>query len=243
MIRIAICDDNNIFIKDFKNLVDFVFSSHGLNTVISDFFSGNLLLNHQRQRPFDIIFLDIDMPKINGFDIALALKEEKSETLFVFVTNHNELVYDSFAFQPLNFITKGNKEIMQQRLNTVVSQIKEHLLQQKSIILENDLIGKQAVSISDVIYIESSRHNVIYYIKNYPESIEVPGSISALENEYSKLGFVRIHKRYLVNMRHLFNVNISKEYVEFKDHTRLPASRNYKHKADEEFTLYLRKLT
>jgi len=241
MLKLAICDDNSIFVKEFKRLVEAAFLKHDLAVNISDYSSGSLMLDHHRQKQFDVIFLDIDMPRINGFDIASALKEFSNDTLFVFVTNHNELVYDSFAFQPLNFITKGNKDIMLQRLNTVVIQIKEHMLQQKAIILENDHIGKKAVSISDVKYIESSRHNVIYYIKNYPEPIEVPGSISALENEYSELGFVRIHKRYLVNMRHLFNVNISKEYVEFKDHTRLPASRNYKHKADEEFTLYLRK--
>lgn len=241
MIRVAICDDNSIFVKDFKKYVTAAFSSYDLAIDLCDYSSGSLLLNNQHLKPFDVIFLDIDMPEINGFDIASDLKEESSKTLFVFVTNHNELVYDSFMFQPLNFITKGNKEIMQQRLNTVVEQIKEHIIQQKTIILENELVGRTTVKVSDILYIESNRHNVIFHIKSCEDPITVPGSISMLENEYSELGFVRIHKRYLINMAHLFNINISKEYIEFKNHSKLPVSRNYKHKVNEEFTLYLRK--
>ncbi len=241
MIRVAICDDNSIFVKDFKKNVTAAFLSHNLAIDLCDYTSGRLLLNNQHLKSFDVIFLDIDMPKLNGFDIASSLKDENGKTLFVFVTNHNELVYDSFMFQPLNFITKGNTEIIQQRLDTVVEQIKEHIIQQKTIILENGSIGRTSVKVSDIIYIESSRHNVIFHIKSCEDPITVPGSISVLENEYSDLGFVRIHKRYLVNMAHLFNINISKEYIEFKNHSTLPVSRNYKHRVNEEFTLYLRK--
>ena len=241
MVKTAICDDNEVFLMKFKDIVSTMFSKYHIVSDISAYSSGSLLLQHHTQKPFDIIFLDIDMPRVSGFDVAAALKKKSKYTLFVFVTNHNELIYDSFLFQPLNFITKSSNEIMQQRLITVVRQIKERLIQHKTIILENDIIGKKAVNISDIVYIESNRHNVIYHIKGEKDPITISGSISALQKEYNDCGFIRIHKKYLVNMKHMFNVNISKEYVEFKDHSILSMSRNLRHTVDEAFTQYLRR--
>lgn len=241
MVKTAICDDNEVFLMKFKEIIGVMFSKHHIVSDISVYSSGLLLLQHHTQKPFDIIFLDIDMPKVSGFEIATKLKKQSKDTLFVFVTNHNELIYDSFLFQPLNFITKGNDAIMQQRLIAVIRQIKELLIQHKTIILENDMIGKKAISISDIVYIESNRHNVIYHIKGEENPISVSGSISALQTEYNDCGFIRIHKKYLVNMKYMFNVNISKEYVEFKDHSILSMSRNLRHTVDEAFTQYLRR--
>lgn len=58
----------------------------------------------------DILLLDIDMPVINGLEIAKRLEKLKKKPLLVFVTSHDELVYDSLQFHPFGFVRKGYLE-------------------------------------------------------------------------------------------------------------------------------------
>jgi two-component SAPR family response regulator len=70
-------------------------------------FSGaGALINYMDSTYFDVIFLDIDMPEITGFDAAKKVKEISPESKIIFVTSKHDLVYNSFEYQPFYFIRK-----------------------------------------------------------------------------------------------------------------------------------------
>lgn len=241
MIRIAICDDNNVFLKILSKMVKDEFLKHIDDVNIENYVSGNLLLNHHVSKPFDVVFLDIDMPKIDGFTVAQALRDLNDSCYIIFVTAHSELVYDSFNFHPLNFITKSDLPLLKNRLHEVVEQIMVQIKQNKQIKISNTEFGQVSVYIKDILYIESNKHYVIYHLAGNKEPVQVRDNISELEKQMVPYDFFRVHRKYLINLRHVFNIDKHNDLVMFKQGFSLPMSRNYKAAADAKLTEFLRK--
>ena len=242
VINIAICDDNNEFIKTMHQLVKEEFTKQTIDGFrISDYSSAQLLLLHHKSEPFDVIFLDIDMPKMTGFDLAKELNDISKKCYIVFVSCHSELVFDSLYFSPLNFITKGSKELVKTILHNVADQLFQHLRQNKHLVLENKEQGRKSVSIKDILYVESNKHHVIYHFSDNKETFIVRDSIGRLQEQFIKYDFVRVHKKYLVNLRHIFNINKSSDTIIFKQGFELPMSRNFKTVVKEKLTEFIRK--
>ena len=65
---------------------------------VEAFHTGGTLMSALTERPCDILFLDIDIPDRSGMEIAYWLSRLDHKPLLVFVTNHDELVYESFQF-------------------------------------------------------------------------------------------------------------------------------------------------
>ena len=72
----------------------------------------------------DLLLLDIDMPEMNGMEIAKCLTDLLQKPLLVFVTSHDELVYDSLLYHPFGFIRKA---YLEQELEKILSDCKREI--------------------------------------------------------------------------------------------------------------------
>ena len=243
MINIAICDDNIVFLNNFNKIIDECFRRFTEDFNISIVSNGTLLLAKHNEKPFDIIFLDIDMPNVTGFDVAKAIRNESSRCFIIFITNHSELVYESMDFQPFNFIRKNCGIPVSESVGKIVNKLIRHMKQNEKVLIEDDISGKNIVYLKDIVFIESEKHYVLYHILGKDIPIKMRDNISICEKKYENYDFVRIHKRYLVNMRFLSNIDNKRNEVTLGDiHVRLPMSKNYKKMVDEKYTLFLRTL-
>lgn len=241
MIRIGICDDNGVMLNNLKNIIGKAFAEHTTDFEVLTYSSGTLLINEHKQEPFHIIFLDIDMPKVTGFDVAKTLRDEFSNCFIIFVTSHSELMYESMDFQPFHFIKKNSDEPISSSVNRIVKKLMKHMRQNEKVVLEDDISGRHAVYIHNIIYLESDKHYVKYYVKDMDEPIKMRENISECEERYSYYDFVRIHKRYLINLKYLSNFdNTNNEVLLGTISKKLAMSKNYKKDVDEKYTLYLR---
>ena len=223
MLRVAICDDNNVFVNKMSQAVKSEFTRQNNEDIeLETYVSSKLMFQHHLIKPFDVIFLDIDMPELDGFQLAAKISGS-NDCYIIFVTSHPELVYDSLYFRPLNFITKSNDSFFTDKLHSVVNQLYNEMKQNTTIVLENKEVGRISLQ-----------------LKNN-EPIKIRGNIGELETCYSKYDFVRIHKSFLVNLRHVFNIDRNKDEIIFKQGFRLNMSKNYKQTVDEKLTQYLRK--
>lgn len=73
--RIAVCDDNTVMLSKLNEIISKTFSIYTDEFEVLTYSSGVLLLNAHKQEAFQIIFLNIDMPKFSGFDVAKTLRE------------------------------------------------------------------------------------------------------------------------------------------------------------------------
>ena len=220
MIRVAICDDEPAMLDCFCERISEEFKRQGEDIQISKFTSGQDFLNFQKAEPFDAVFLDIDMPEMSGFDIAERINGI-GDTLIVFVTSYDELVYSSLKFRPFRFIRKSYLDIeLSETLNSVTAEVlklkgsRKFTFQSKA--------GETFVDLQNVIYIEIYGHWLRVYIKD-DEPLDCYGSLTDFEKQLEKYDFIRTHKSYLVNCKYIFS--IEKNQVILDDKTEIPLSR------------------
>lgn len=239
--RIALCDDNNAALKVMNKSITNAFSKFTDEFNVMNFSDGTVLLNEHKKEPFDIVFLDIDMPVISGFDIAKSLRDDFSNCYIIFVTSHSELVYESMNFQPFNFIRKNCSVPIDESVLDIVSKLMQHMKQNEKIILEDYNYRKHSVLIRNIIYIESDGHYVTFHALSDGFPIRIRGSITEHEEKYSKYDFVRIHKKYLINLRYLSQLNYNNnEIILGKINKHLPLSKRMKKDVQEKYIIYLR---
>lgn len=245
MIQIAICDDNRCALETLKAFINNGFAAHTDDYKITCFTNGNLLLNDNEHTPFDVLFLDIDMPKISGFDIAKKLRSDFSRCFIIFITSHSNLVYKSFDFQPFHFIQKNPQEKLEKNIASVIKSLMNNMKQNKKIVLENSQ-EKAVIYYHNIIFIESDKHYLKYHIQNKEKPISIRGSINETEIELEKYNFIRIHRGFIVNLKYIKFVDkkIGKLYINYNGVKKaLYVGKSYKNIVDEKYTLYLRDMS
>ncbi len=243
MIKIAICDDNEAMLNKLDTIICSAFSEYTDDFIVRKLTSGILLMNEQKLEPFDVIFLDIDMPKVSGFDVAKMLRDDCFNCFLIFVTNYSELIYEGMDFQPFHFIRKNCNIPIEDSVSKVVKILMQHMKQNEKIVLEDTLSWRHITYIRDIVYIESDKHYITYHLLNKHQAVTVRGSLKECEEKYNAYDFVRIHKKYFVNLRYLSDLNIvGSEVMLGKIHLSLPLGKNYRQNVDEKYMLYMRKI-
>lgn len=217
-IRIAAVDDEPIFTAMVKETIETHMKNAGEDYEMQTFSGGNKLLSSDREKPFDLVLLDIDMPEITGIEIARKLRTKQKDTAIIFITNKDELVYETIRYTPFRFIRKS-------RFAEEIGEALENYLRkrrdQRAVYFFSVDEGKRPVNVVSLIYAEVQSHKLTVHCEE--ESFEANGNLSDVEKAVAGYGFVRIHKSYLVNLRYI--TLIRKNEIILDDGTSLPLSR------------------
>ena len=221
IVKMALCDDN---LDDLDVLEREIASSApalgGWGYEIKKYVSGNdLMKDIDEVINMQILFLDIDMPGVSGMDIAHQLENMSHSLNVIFVTNREDLVFEAIHYSPFRFIRKKYlKRELVEALTNVTSLIKDQLL-----FCEVDLKADQVqIQVKDVMYLESKGHYVkIHRSNNEVETVRA--RISDFANRLERLGFVRTHIGYLVNLRKIYA--ITSQGVRLDNQEVIPVSR------------------
>lgn len=218
-LQIGICDDNSIDLKLVKNELENILNGVGVSYNIHSYDSGNSLIREiSNVCEYDVLLLDIDMPGIDGIDVARRLAESTSLVNIIFITNHNELVFEAIHYRPFRFIRKEKlKEELSEAIHAVINKISEETL------LYEFGSGRDNIKIRilDVDYLESKGHYI--QIHSGGKVTEIRGKISQYEDKLKNYGFIRIHLGYLVNVRKIYNITSKGVLLDNKE--LLPISR------------------
>ena len=102
--EIAICDDEPIWQKQILNYCKIFENDENIEFTYHMFSSGEDLLKYDKN--IDILLLDEEMTGISGLDIKEKFENSNRNTIIIFITSHNEMVYDSFGRNVYGFIKK-----------------------------------------------------------------------------------------------------------------------------------------
>lgn len=244
MVKVAICDDSVIALNEIKQIVENEFNKYWADTLLQTFISGKLLVEKHKAEPFDVIFLDINMPEMDGFKVAEELQDYLKNTFIVFVTALSEMVYKSFDFRPFHFLPKFGGEPLQTAIPKVVEKLVRHLRQNEKITLYDNEINKAVhLFYHNILYIESDKHYLKYFTENRILPIRERGVLSEKETELLQYDFIRPHKRFIVNLRHIKTLDMNNDEICLSNGNKIIMSRNTKAEVKKKFTLYLRAKT
>lgn len=227
--KIAVCDDEG---KILEEITAFIEKEFPLSKVQS-FQNGNSFLSSSEERP-DLLLADIDMPGMSGMEVAAALASEKAQTLIVFVTAHDELVYDSFKYHPFAFV---RKKFLEEELLSVLKDCQKEIDgRNKRFIFQS---GSQTINLaqSEILYFEGQANYLAIHAAG--GEFRMRSTMTAVEKELENCGFLRIHKGFLVNLEH---VKILKtEELELDDGQVLPIGKSYSDAAKKSILRFMRR--
>lgn len=199
MIKIAVVDDEKILLTKLGSLIEQYIK---LEKEIDYFDQSTDFFNCVEKFSYDVVFLDIDMPEINGFVIAGDLKSINPNMTIIFVSNLENLVIDSIRYRPLAFIRKSQME--QDLINNL--DLLQNSLQETDVVFYveiNDV--STAISLNDIIYFETINHDLYIqtmynsYRKKRNRNNEL--NLKLLYEQYKAEGFILVSRNYLVNYR------------------------------------------
>lgn len=234
-INIYLCDDNRFFAEKIcENIARILNNKREYKLTIFD--NGRELINMWKQKFSDAVFLDIDMPELDGFEVAEMLQDSRKNALIIFVTNHEDKVYQSWKYQPFWFVRKSHMEDLDIVLPRLLAKIDAQYEKEGNFFnlqCENFVVE---IDINLLMYIESFKHDIIIHYKDKKQQIRC--KISNAEEQLSFLNIIRVQNGFLVNCR--FVSKITSREVILTNGYKINLSRDRINYAREEFQRFLR---
>lgn len=237
--RIAICDDEQMFLDLIRGILIKNFKNHSTDCEIITFKTCKDFLLSHRINNFDIVFLDIIMPEMNGFEAAKEIRKISERTYIIFITTESSLVYDSFEFQPFYFVPKGTKKFVEERLALVANKLVIRFSADKQISLPLPYGKKILLTPMQIKYLKSSANYTEYILANN-SVVKIRQKLDGAMTDLSGNLFARIHKSYAVNMKYIKTIDYRSCGLLLDDNTFLNISRKYKNNLEEAYCSYLR---
>lgn len=192
MLKIAVLDDDEVFGKHVQALLKQYIE---VPTEILYFSTGTAFLKEGEDT--DILFLDIDMPKMNGMELAHELLKKSMPPIVVFLTALPEYVYDAYETEAIGYLLKPIEE---EKLEKVLKRAieKANKRKQNRFICLKSTGQVRRLSVEDILYVENQGRKLLFHTK---EAIfTCYGKMEEYERQLPDY-FFRCHRGYLVSLK------------------------------------------
>ena len=231
LFRFAIVDDSQTEAESLKGTLLSFMQKNGL-AVSVDVFTKPLPFLDSFSCNYDIIFLDIEMPLMDGISLAKAIREKDELVTLVFVTNLAQFALDAFAVSASDYLLKP---ISPRAFELKMSRLLRKMAPGSD---ERFLIRTggttKAVPLFSIDYVEASNHHVIYHVGN--ETYLAYERMKDVENRLPNF-FAKCNRYYLVNLLKVTSIQ-GDSAILGDSGSELKMSRNEKKSFLERFSQY-----
>lgn len=221
--RFVILDDDILFAKVLQDQISMGCAKRDWQLSCEIFSSPQKLLESDLSR-IQVAFLDIDMPEINGIEVAFSIQKKYPNIILVFVTNYIQYAPVGYKTNAFRYILKSQ---YREEIDSSLDAIKEKILEDNETILINQKDFTLEIALKEILYFEGTPYRRVLLHTTYSEKLECLGKLGDYEKRLQEKGFVRIHKSFLVNMCYI--TQLANYSVRLKNGIKLKASEsNYK---------------
>lgn len=233
MLKLAVCDDEKVFRNDLRKIIGTELELCGIDYQIQEFTCGEDLVRAGENQDCHILFLDIEMKELDGIHTAKKLRSLNCAAEIIFVTSHPDFVFQGYEVRAHNYIMKPYEpekivSVLHTALEAMsISSEKYYRIDQRS--------GSIRLPLSSVKYFFSDKRMV--YAVTKEKNYSFYEKLNQIETELSE-SFVRIHSRYLINLKYLGEIRGNKAVIDGEE---LPVSRSCKPELSIAFAKYMLK--
>ena len=235
--RIGFCDDDKAFLELLasycRECLPFVDQDERVD--VECLSSGEELLKAYRLgKTFDILFIDLKMKGLNGFETARQIRLIDNEVIIIFVTSLANSVLKCFEYKPFWYLVKPVTR--KNFKNVFMKAVAERTSASRAeCVFSTRTEGTVKLCIGNIIYLESLPRRIRLHATDGDYFFYA--GINEEEKKLEKYDFIRIHKSYLVNPHYIKQIN--RNWLTLTDGGRLPVSgRRFKAVYDR-YTDYL----
>ena len=196
--RIAVVDDEKIFRNRICEMIDEHYKS--LDVLCTQFSDGSELIKALAAgKSFDVIFLDIEMPKLDGMQTAERVRDYSADVPIIFLTSHTERAMEGYEVNAFRFLPK---DAPQKKIDAALKDLSKQLSVSKKIILKS-ASQEYVVKPENIIYAESNNNTVIFVADDnrYYVRMKLSAALDMLNDAMPV--FVKIHRCLIVNLSHI----------------------------------------
>ena len=206
--KIAICDDE----KPIRDYIEKCVRDVDPDALVSQYSDASDMVSASFD--VDILFLDIQMPGMDGMKAARILRTMGNKAILVFVTAVEEYVFQAFDVGAVQYIVKPfdrsklvetikkavDLAIERKSMESALSDAKEAEEERRSFIIKSGGVNTRII-IAEIVYAEVLEHRIILHMKD-KQCIEYYGKMADLE-QVAGSDFYRVHRAYLINLSYV----------------------------------------
>lgn len=206
MVNIAVCDDEKFFIEKIVDNIHEYYDVRNIDYSIDTYSSGVEFLDlKEKLKKYDIVFLDINMPGIDGIETARLFRKYCPETILIFVTAYIKYTLDGYKVEAIRYVLKDIDSMdvnIHEAIEAAMKKIKLHNVRVKYDFVN---VGTREIEAHKIIYIENILHKLKFHIADGDDEIvlELYRKLDDLQKDFLYEKFVRTHQSYLVNMEYV----------------------------------------
>lgn len=203
-LQIGICDDRA---EDIRTLSEALYAYDNSFHILY-YSDGESLLEEylQRKRLFDILFLDIYMPKQSGIEVARLVRASMRDVKIIFISSSNEHYHEAYDVFAFNYLIKPvNHEKLNRVLDQALMDIRNQRRQQIHIRYKGT---SYRIFCIDILYIESNDKMIYFHMSN-GTTLQCYGKIDEVFKQLPEDSFLRCHQSFVVNLFHVSEIDES----------------------------------
>lgn len=202
---VGLCDDEEYVCDSVYKILKNYGNEHQIEIEFIYYNSAKLLL--EKRDMLDVLFLDIEMPKMDGIKAGMKLREWNIDYKIIMLTVREDRFRDAFKIGAFRFVSKPINEV---EFCLAINDVIDAMSINRSVIAYRDNVAFE-ISQKDILYIEANSSSSLIYTRDCEYRSEQ--SLKAWSNLLDKRFFFQSHRSYIVNMSKIENVQGNTIYL------------------------------
>lgn len=239
MLKVAICDDNREFINKMEAHLSKFEQENAIKVKVTRFFNAHELILLFTRKKYDIVFLDIKMPEIDGFETAEIIRKKDDNVRIVFCSTFYNVpnIQKCIEVGAKDFLTKPvlYKKV-EQHLNKVYN---EKLISREEKLMLKTQDGVIVLQISDISYLETDKKVKSVIIHTEKKNFVTYHKLYEFERKLGDKYFCRCHSGFLVNLDYVERIKDNHIYLSGESQIAIPISKSKREIILQEMAKYI----
>lgn len=235
MLKMAIVDDDAQYVEAIYAHIQRFQTENHMDIRVTAFSSGFELVADYKP-VYDILLLDIEMPHLNGMEVAKAIRKSDPHAVIVFITNTAKYAINGYEVNAFDYMMKPIDYTQFAIKFAAAIDVIERKQEVRLCVPIED--GTRHIMAHEIYFIEIRDHWL--HIFTVDGTFKMLGSLRDMEDKFAEHHFVKCNKSYLINLQHV--MRIRSDSVLMQDNQELKMSRSKRKEVQTKFLAYYNRM-